>query len=80
MMAQLGDEQIRSFQHALLGDCDHLDFDPARIRNPLRGETLYVLDSMMGSVDKKMTNDIDPFVVRDVGSRFLAEWLEIEVL
>lgn len=35
---------------------------------------------MVGSVGEELTDDIDPFMIRDVCSRFLAEWLAIEVL
>ena len=47
---------------------------------PLRRESLYVFDCMMGSVSKKLADEIHALVVGDVGSRLLTERLSFKIL
>lgn len=63
VVAQLRLQQICRFCDYIIGDSDFVDFDPARVRDPLCGEVLEVFDSMQRCVVKKPADQVDAFVV-----------------
>ena len=63
MVPKLCDNCVHSSRETFLGYADFIYFDPAWIGDPLRGESLYIFDCMMGSVGKELTYEIYAFVV-----------------
>lgn len=80
VMAQLLGDGLSALGDVRLGDGDLLDEDPRRAGHPLRGEALDVLDGVVRGVDEEFADEVEAFVVGDVGGGFLREGLAVEVL
>lgn len=59
---------------------DLVELDPIRMWNLLRSKCLQFIDRVMRGIIEKVTDDMESFVVGDVGSWFLPQRLPINVL
>ena len=63
MMSQLSSYSFCCSRYALLRYGDFINFHPVWIRDPLRGESLYILDFVVRGVVEKLTNEVDTLMI-----------------
>lgn len=80
MVTQLFLYRFGRFLDILLRNLDLVYLHPGRMRYPLRSETLYIFDGMVGGIEEEASDQIQAFVVGDMGCRFLRARFAIEVL
>jgi len=80
MVPQLFLYCFRRLRDEFLRDLELVHLHPRRMRYPLRSKALDVLDCVVGGIEQEAPNQIEAFVVGNMGCGLLRARFAIEIL